>query len=136
MFSLDSRLKSDTIFIDSLNVCDLLLMDDQKYPWFILVPRVEGAIEFTNLDFDIQVQALKDINYVSSYVNEIFQPDKINIATLGNVVNQLHIHVIDRFKDDYSFPSPVWCDNIAKKYDHENIIKIIDRYNEYKLRAR
>ncbi len=132
MFELDKKLQNDSIKIDSLQLCDLLLMNDSKYPWFILVPRINDIIEILDLDDGSQKILLDEINYVSNFLKNDFKCDKLNIATLGNVVKQFHVHVIARFTDDHSFPNPVWCNNVAKEYEQSQIDKIIEKYNEFK----
>lgn len=134
MFELDKKLENDTVKIDSLQLCDLLLMNDSKYPWFILVPRVNDIVEILDLDDGAQKILLDEINYVSLFLKNDFECDKLNIATLGNVVKQFHVHVIARFHDDHSFPNPVWCSNEPKEYEKSQIDNIIAKYNEFKAR--
>jgi len=107
-FKLDMRLESDCEFVASLGLCDLLLMNNASVPWFILVPKVVGATELTSLPMLEQQQVLNEINQVAAMVTSLHTPHKINIGALGNVVSQLHIHVIGRFKDDPAWPNPVW----------------------------
>lgn len=132
MFEIDSKIQNDTIFIDSLELCELILMNDAKYPWFTLVPRIAGAVELVDIDFELQKKILAEINYVSRFLKESFTADKINIASLGNVVKQLHIHVLARYENDHSFPNPVWCDNSAVFYNELQISEIIKKYNDFK----
>jgi diadenosine tetraphosphate (Ap4A) HIT family hydrolase len=107
-FALDPRLAADTHVVGELEFARLLLMDDARFPWLILVPRVAGASELTNLDRADQHRLLADINRVTSALTAIDRPHKLNIAALGNVVAQLHVHVIARFEDDAAWPKPVW----------------------------
>ena len=134
MFKIDNKLKEDTIFVESLELCDLLLMNDVKYPWFILVPRVVDAVELIDIDFELQKKILAEISYISRLLKEDFAADKINVANLGNVVKQLHIHVLARYYDDYSFPNPVWCNNSAVPYNNLQIAEIIKKYHDFKSR--
>lgn len=127
MFTLDERLKNDTFFIKDLKISQLLLMNDRQYFWFILVPKKENLVELIDLSFDEQKIILAEINEVSKILKEEFKVDKINIATLGNVVKQLHIHVIGRFKNDEVFPKPVWGHSIVKPYAVEKVDKIINK---------
>lgn len=130
MFTLNSKLKEDCFFVDDLNLSKLLLMNDSNYIWLILVPKKEGLIELIDLNFDEQIELLKEINQVSSILKNQLKVEKLNIATLGNVVNQLHIHVIGRFKSDASFPKPVWGAVNAKAYSQEKAQKIINLIKE------
>jgi len=100
---INEKLLSDTflIFEDS-NIQIRLLNED--IPWFVLIPKIENAIELTDLPFDNQVDILKTINRLTVKIKENFNFDKLNIATLGNIVNQLHIHIIARKKSDRLWP--------------------------------
>lgn len=116
MFALHSQLKSDTHFICDLPLSSALLMNDANYLWLILVPRKPNLIELTDLSFAEQTQVLQEINSVAKILKKEFNAEKLNIAALGNVVSQLHIHVIGRKKNDATFPKPVWGNAPAKPY--------------------
>ena len=83
-------------------------MDNKKFPWVLLVPRVGGAREWIDLSRDAQHQLSDEIAVVSHILQAVVTPDKLNIATLGNQVEQLHIHIIARYKGDPEWPNPVW----------------------------
>lgn len=102
------KLQADTFFVKSLDLSDLYLMNNQQYPWVILVPRVEGAIELIDLSHAQQHQLMDEIDAVSRLMSKIYEPDKLNIATIGNIVSQLHIHIVARYRSDAAWPSPVW----------------------------
>lgn len=116
MFTLNSKLEADTFFICDLKVSRLLLMNDSNYPWLILVPRQDDLLELTNLSFEEQTEILREINLLGKILKENFAVEKLNIGALGNVVKQLHIHVIGRFQNDASFPKPVWGAVASKPY--------------------
>ena len=116
-FQLDARLEADCEFVANLGVCRLLLMNNASVPWFILVPTVVGATELTNLPMVQQQQVLHEINLVAAMVTSLYVPHKLNIGALGNVVSQLHIHVIGRFTEDPAWPSPVWGQLPSNDYD-------------------
>jgi diadenosine tetraphosphate (Ap4A) HIT family hydrolase len=116
MFALHSQLKSDTHFICDLPLSSALLMNDANYLWLILVPRKPDLIELIDLSFAEQTQVLQEINSVAKILKKEFNAEKLNIAALGNVVSQLHIHVIGRKKNDATFPKPVWGNAPAKPY--------------------
>lgn len=107
-FMLDARLQADCFVITELELSTLMLMDNRNVPWLILVPRKEKAEELTDLSLTEQQILLQEINLVTDIQKKLFNPDKINTAAIGNVVNQLHIHVIGRFKNDPVWPAPVW----------------------------
>ena len=108
MFLLDSKLKADTFFVADLKISRLLLMNNVNHPWLILVPRKADLVELTDLSFEEQIEVLREMNLVAQILQKKFQPYKLNIGALGNVVRQLHIHVIARFENDVAFPNPVW----------------------------
>lgn len=127
MFILDSKLQSDTIFISDLKISRLLLMNDSNYPWLILVPRKADLIELTDLSFDEQTEVLREINIVGKILQENFAAEKLNIAALGNMVKQLHIHVIARKKNDATFPKPVWGNAPSQPYAEADAQQIISK---------
>ncbi len=107
-FVLDPRLKSDCIYIDDLALCRVLLMDDAQYPWLILVPRIANISEIHQLNTNEQQQLICESSALSKAMARRFGPDKMNIANLGNIVSQLHLHLVARFKNDPAWPGPVW----------------------------
>jgi diadenosine tetraphosphate (Ap4A) HIT family hydrolase len=107
-FALDPRLAADTHAIGELNLSRLVLFDDARFPWLILVPRIAGARELIDLDEGDQHMLLGEINAISHALCALLNPDKLNVAALGNQVPQLHVHVIARFTGDAAWPQPVW----------------------------
>ncbi len=108
MFKLHTRLVQDTSVIGDFPLCRLLLMNDASYPWFILVPRRTEIQEIFELEQQDQKQLLKESSHLSQILSKIFQADKLNIAALGNMVPQLHIHHIVRYQTDQAWPNPIW----------------------------
>jgi len=127
MFALDPRLRNDTITLGQLPLSRLLLMNDRTYPWFILVPQREGVREIYELDALDQQQLLRESSHLAKTLAALFHPDKLNIAALGNVVPQLHLHHVVRFRHDPSWPAPVWGKAPAVPYPPEEIATIRDR---------
>ncbi len=123
-FKLDKILENDCFLIKDLELSKLLLMNNKLYPWLILVPQRPDMMEIIDLNCNDQQTLLKEINYVSKIIKNIYKPDKLNIANLGNIVSQLHIHIIARYKNDNSFPNPVWIDNNRTYYNNEDIKNI------------
>jgi len=112
VFELHPILANDTSFVTELPLSQVLLMNNVRYPWLILVPAREkngaGIREIHHLEPNDQDMLFKEIVQASTIVESIFAPDKINVGALGNLVPQLHVHVIARFKDDVAWPDPVW----------------------------
>jgi diadenosine tetraphosphate (Ap4A) HIT family hydrolase len=115
-FILDARLQSDSHAVADLPLCTLRLIDDVNYPWLILVPQLADARELLDLDDAQQAQLLTEITQASRLLRRLFAPHKLNIAALGNVVAQLHVHVIARYTDDAAWPAPVWGREPARPY--------------------
>ncbi|MGL4316794.1 MAG: HIT family protein [Pseudomonas sp.] len=127
MFTLDSRLQQDTLTIGDFPLCRLLLMNDGHYPWFILVPRREAVSELFQLDTADQQQLWLETTRLAETLKDAFVADKMNVATLGNVVSQLHMHVIVRRREDAAWPAPVWGKHPARAYEAGQIAAIRER---------
>ncbi|TDV54379.1 diadenosine tetraphosphate (Ap4A) HIT family hydrolase [Pseudomonas graminis] len=125
MFVLDPRLLQDTLPIGDFPLCTLLLSNDSNYPWFILVPKRPDISEVFQLSEAEQAQLWKETTYLSSVLDRAFQADKMNVAALGNVVSQLHMHVIVRRVGDAAWPAPVWGKHPAKPYSTEEVARIV-----------
>ncbi|BDM21410.1 MULTISPECIES: HIT domain-containing protein [Pseudomonas] len=108
MFDMDSRLQQDSLVLGDFPLCRLLLSKDANYPWFILVPKRAGVSELFDLSQEDQAQLWKETTYLAEALKREFAADKMNVATLGNVVSQMHMHVIVRHQDDPAWPAPVW----------------------------
>lgn len=107
-WSLHTTLEKDTINIGDLPLSRVLVIKDANYPWLLLVPRRADTIELIDLDETDQAQLTTEINHVARALKDSTKPDKLNIATLGNVVPQLHVHIIARRTSDAAWPRPVW----------------------------
>src|SRR5471032_1316791 len=107
-WQLDPKLAADTVPIGDLALTRVLLANDANYPWLILVPRMPGVTKITDLDPNEQVQLLSEIDAAARALKSITEYEKLNIAALGNVVAQLHVHVIGRLHSDAAWPKPVW----------------------------
>ncbi|CAL74687.1 conserved hypothetical protein; putative Histidine triad (HIT) protein [Bradyrhizobium sp. ORS 278] len=116
-WSLHPQLAKDTINIGDLPLSRVLVIKDANYPWLLLVPRREDAVEIIDLDEVAQAQLMTEITRVSRAVKEITKCDKLNVAALGNMVPQLHIHIIARRTSDVAWPRPVW--GVATPVPHD-----------------
>ena len=119
MYQLHPRLQQDTIYIGQFSLCDVLLMNDARYPWVILVPKKAALMEVFQLSADEQQQLMLESTFVARQLSVMVGADKMNIATLGNVVSQLHIHHVARFTTDDVWPDPVWGKGQAISYHHD-----------------
>lgn len=124
-FTLDARLADDSHPLATLALCELRLMDDANYPWLVLVPRIAGARELVDLDADQRRRLTDEIDLAARLLRDVYRPYKLNIATLGNMVEQLHVHVIGREQDDPAWPAPVWGRVAARPYSPEQLVERI-----------
>ena len=131
VYALDPRLAADTIYVASLAVSELLIMDDARYPWVVLVPRVENARELHEMDGADGAAAWAEITAVSAAVGAWSGVAKVNMGALGNMVPQLHIHVVGRHDDDPAWPGPVWGHSPRVPYREGEA----DRFSAYLLSA-
>lgn len=127
MFALDPRLQQDTLPIGDFPLCRLLLSNDSNYPWFILVPRRADVSELFQLDDADQQQLWRETTALAELLKDSFDAHKLNVAALGNVVSQLHMHVIVRRRDDAAWPAPVWGKHPAQPYTAEQVATIRER---------
>jgi diadenosine tetraphosphate (Ap4A) HIT family hydrolase len=130
VFVLDQRLLQDTVPVGDFPLSRLLLSNDSQYPWFILVPRRADISEVFQLSEADQAQLWSETNFLSQTLQRLFNADKMNVAALGNVVSQLHMHVIVRHKTDVAWPAPVWGKHPAVPYSADQSAAIIARLKD------
>ena len=123
-FNLHPQLAQDCIELAELPLCKLLLCNDSAYPWFILVPKVNDVTDIYQLDWPQQQQFLNESSLICELLMSLFKGDKMNVAALGNVVEQLHIHHVVRFKTDVSWPKPIWGQQPLTPYKTEDLEEI------------
>jgi len=129
-FILDNRLKADTLFVGDLPLSRVLLMNNAYFPWVILVPRIEGISELFQLTEEDLLNFHNESNYFLEAMSNAYNADKMNIASLGNIVSQLHTHIIVRFKNDEAWPSPVWSSQKTQKYQSDTAKIEIDKLTD------
>ncbi|MFC5525552.1 HIT domain-containing protein [Rhodanobacter ginsengisoli] len=115
-FVLDARLAADTRPVARLPLCDLRLMDDARYAWLVLVPRRDGLVEIADLSADEQATLWQEVNLAGRALRAVAPCDKLNLGALGNIVRQLHVHVVARCEGDPAWPGPVWGHGAAQAY--------------------
>ena len=125
-FTLDPQLEQDTVLVADWHLCQVRLMNDSRYPWVILIPKIEDVSEIHQLADEQQQLLLGESVRLSKALEQLFAPYKLNVAALGNVVRQLHIHHIVRFEDDASFPRPVWGVGDAVPYEAEALSETVN----------
>jgi len=125
-WSLHPQLARDTIAIGDLALSRVLVVNDANWPWLLLVPRREGAVEIIDLDEVEQAQLMTEVSRVARALKEVTKCDKLNIAALGNLVPQLHVHVIARRTSDAAWPRPVWGVMPPLAHDAEEVQNFIN----------
>ena len=123
---LDQKLADDSIFVADWPLSQLRLINDSRFPWLILVPRVGNIEEIFQLSRDDQLQLLQESSQLAKSLCQCFSADKLNVAALGNVVRQLHVHHIVRYVDDCCYPSPVWGVGEATLYSDLELQQRLD----------
>jgi diadenosine tetraphosphate (Ap4A) HIT family hydrolase len=115
-FALDPRLAADTCLVASLPLCDVQLMNDARYAWLVLVPRRGALVEIADLSDDDQALLWREVNLAARALRAVAPCDKLNLGVLGNIVRQLHVHVVARCQGDAAWPGPVWGHGQAQPY--------------------
>lgn len=124
MFQLHERLAADTHKLGESRLCNVLLMNDNTWPWVILVPRVSGIREIYELPIEQQQRLLFESSALSEGMMELFSGDKMNVAALGNMVPQLHLHHIVRYQGDPAWPGPVWGKQPPVPYADDQLVNV------------
>lgn len=134
--NLDARLEESSVYLFDMELCHVRLVNNSKFPWLLLIPRRDSLREIIDLASEEQTLLMNEISVVSQIIKNLFQPEKLNVAALGNVVPQLHIHVIARYTDDSAWPNPVWNSGDTIPYQAEELdykkAQLISAYHIYK----
>lgn len=129
-FELHPQLAADTYVVGNLPLCRVLLMNESRYPWLILVPQRADTTEIHQLVAADRTQLWEESDLVSRQLMQLFKADKLNIAALGNVVPQLHLHHIARFKTDAAWPAPVWGKFKPEAYAPDSATQLIQQLRQ------
>ena len=123
---LDQKLADDSVFVADWPLSQLRLINDSRFPWLVLVPRVSNIEEIFQLSSDDQQRLLQESSHLAKTLSDLFKADKMNVAALGNVVRQLHVHHIVRYVGDCCYPSPVWGSGEAVPYQELELRQRVD----------
>ena len=126
-FVLDDRLAADTVEVCRLEISYVGLLDDVRYPWLVLVPQRAGLVEVTDLDAAGRTLLWGEVEQCCEVLGKLYPDGKINIGALGNIVRQLHVHVIARHEGDAAWPGPVWGAGEAVAYDEARLEDMLGR---------
>ncbi len=127
-FELDRRLAQDTIVVTDWNLSRILLMNDRRFPWLILVPRRAGMVEAFDLGEDERALLWREANAAAAALKTMTGCHKINIGALGNVVSQLHVHIVARREGDAAWPGPVWGKGVAEAYADDEAASLVRQF--------
>lgn len=114
---LDPRLETSSAFVTDLALCQVRLSHNAAFPWILLIPQRDEVTEIIDLDIADQQILMQEIALASEVMRRLFQPNKLNVASLGNIVPQLHVHVVARYETDDAWPHPIWNSGIRITYD-------------------
>ena len=113
-------------YVSDLKLCSIRLIDNQNFPWIILIPKRKGVTDITNLNSNDQILLMKEIVLASKLMKKVFKTNNLNVEKIGNIVPQLHIHIIARYKEDISWPFSVWVVK-SKSYSAKALKEIVSK---------
>lgn len=129
-FTLDAQIERDTWKVADLPLCRVLLAKNAAWPWLLLVPMRENKVEVTDLTEHEQGELWREVDKVAKVMQQLMTPDKLNIAAIGNIVRQLHVHVVGRFQGDPAWPAPIWGSGFSAAYTPEQKDELVARLYE------
>lgn len=130
MFTLDAQIEKDCWKVCDLTLCRVMLAKNAAWPWVILIPKRENKVEIIDLSEADQGELWREIAKVSHAIQKLMSPDKLNVAAIGNVVRQLHIHIVGRFEGDPNWPAPIWGSGFSAVYSNAEREEIVSRLYE------
>ena len=126
MYRINKKFLKSSHHIIELKLCSIRLHDNSKFPWLILIPKRKNVTDISNLNSKDQILLMKEIVFVSKLMKKLFKTSKLNVEKIGNIVPQLHIHIISRKKTDSSWPLSVWVVK-GKKYSAKNLKEVLNK---------
>jgi diadenosine tetraphosphate (Ap4A) HIT family hydrolase len=126
-FQLHPQLQKDCFVLGQFELCQVLLMNDSQFPWFILVPQRENIREIYELTDAEQMMLIRESSYLAKKLAEIFNADKLNVAAIGNIVPQLHLHHVVRYENDKAWATPVWGKFAAVPYTEQQRVLLFEK---------
>lgn len=130
-FAVDPAIENDSIFVTDLIYSSLYLKRDKDNPWFVIVPKKADAVELIDLSHEEQTVLMEEITIVSDFLKKTFNPTKLNVGNLGNIVKQLHIHVIARYEGDRAWPGPIWGTQTTLEFTQDETLEIIRKFRDF-----
>jgi diadenosine tetraphosphate (Ap4A) HIT family hydrolase len=130
-FVVDPKLEENSYLIADLQLSKLYVKDDKENPWFVLVPKKMNATELTDLNHEEQCILMEEVTIVSEFLKNYYNPDKINIGALGNIVRQLHVHVLARYESDRAWPQALWGTMPSLHFEQVELENIKSNFQEF-----
>jgi diadenosine tetraphosphate (Ap4A) HIT family hydrolase len=130
-FNIDPQLEVNSIFIADLELSKLYLKNDKENPWFVLIPKKVNASELVDLNHEEQCILMEEVTTVSDFLKRFYQPTKLNVGSLGNIVRQLHIHVIARYENDRAWPQALWGTTPSQIFEEVELENIRSNFQEF-----
>jgi diadenosine tetraphosphate (Ap4A) HIT family hydrolase len=131
-FAVDPALEKDSYLIADLELSKLYVKNDKENPWFVLVPRKINAVELIDLSHEELCMLMEEVTIVSEFLKNYYQPFKLNIGTLGNIVRQLHIHVLARYENDRAWPQALWGSTPSLYFEQVELENIKSNFQEFR----
>lgn len=129
-FDLDKRLEADSEWICNMSLCQVRIMNDARFVWLLLIPMRDGVVEIIDLSNDDRALLMEEVSQVCETLAKLVKPHKLNVAALGNMVSQLHMHVIARQVDDAAWPGPIWGNGDAIAYEPKVLTKLVTQLSD------
>ena len=126
MNKINKKFLKSSYHITELKLSNVRLFDNEKFPWIILIPKRKGITDISDLTSEDQIILMKEIVFCSRLMKKIFRTKKLNIEKIGNIVPQLHIHIIARYNNDTSWPLSVWVVK-GKSYSKSNLVNTLEK---------
>lgn len=131
LFKVDPELETNSYFIADMELSKLYLKNDKENPWFVLIPRKSEVFELVDLTHEQQCMLMEEVTIVSEFLKSHYRPFKINIGALGNIVRQLHIHVLARYENDRAWPQALWGTVPKEIFEQVEIDNIKSNFLEF-----
>lgn len=131
LFSVDPKLEQDSYLIADMELSRLYVKNDKENPWFVLIPRKAKAVELMDLTHEEQCMLMEEVTIVSEFLKTYYKPTKINIGALGNIVRQLHVHIIARYENDQAWPQALWGTTPELLFEQVELENIKSNFQEF-----
>ena len=130
-FTVDPVIEQNSIFIKNMGLSSIYLKNDKENPWFVIVPRKVAAVELIDLSHEEQNMLMEELTTISEFLKSHYMPYKLNVGSLGNIVQQLHFHVIARYSTDRAWPGPIWGTPTTQEFDQAELENIKSNFLEF-----